>query len=85
MSYTISLSRTAEKGLGSLHSTAIEDVLARVEGLASVPRPTGTRKLNGFPNYWRIRVGDVRVIYSIDDKHRMIEIKTIAHRKDVYR
>jgi mRNA interferase RelE/StbE len=53
--------------------------------LAEVPRPTGARKLQGSVQDWRIRIGDYRVLYEIDDDARLVTIWRIAHRSDVYR
>ncbi|MCL5991581.1 MAG: type II toxin-antitoxin system RelE/ParE family toxin [Bacteroidetes bacterium] len=52
--------------------------------LKSEPRPAGCKKLIGFHNLWRIRIGDYRIIYSIDDSDKIIDISTIKHRKDAY-
>ena len=63
-------------------------VYDRVDGailaLADDPRPPGCTKL-GDRDDWRIRVGDYRIVYGIDDERRMVEILNIAHRRDVYR
>jgi mRNA interferase RelE/StbE len=49
------------------------------------PRPSGAIKLHGNKSLWRIRIGDYRVIYSIDDISRGIDISVVRHRRDVYR
>jgi len=53
--------------------------------LESNPRPAGTSKLSGSQDRWRIRVGDYRIIYSIDDEAQRVTILRIAHRREVYR
>ena len=53
--------------------------------LISNPRPPGVIKLRGAENEWRIRVGDYRIIYEIDDDKRLIAILRIRHRREVYR
>jgi len=58
--------------------------VSRLESLASVPRPSGCKKLRGGENHWRIRVGDYRIVYTIDDRKRLIEVTRIRHRRDVY-
>ena len=64
-----------------------DNVLARVvrkiESLGHAPRPAGSKKLKGYQDQWRIRVGDWRVVYIIDDAARLISITRIAHRREV--
>jgi mRNA interferase RelE/StbE len=60
-------------------------VLAAIERLAANPRPAGCTKLVGSENDWRIRVGDWRVLYTIDDKAEVVDIAAIRHRSDAYR
>jgi mRNA interferase RelE/StbE len=52
--------------------------------LADEPRPAGCVKLKGRED-WRIRVGDYRIVYGIDDEQRIVEVLNVAHRRDVYR
>jgi mRNA interferase RelE/StbE len=59
-------------------------VLARIEGLAAQPRPSGAKKLQGAQQLWRIRVGGYRVVYAVDDRQRIVDIVRIRHRRDVY-
>jgi mRNA interferase RelE/StbE len=60
-------------------------ILAKAEALADNPRPVGVIKLHGQKNLWRMRVGDYRVVYSIDDFSKAVDISVIRHRRDVYR
>jgi mRNA interferase RelE/StbE len=60
-------------------------VLAAIERLQTNPRPSGCVKLTGSRNDWRIRVGDWRVIYSIDDPTGRVDVSAIRHRSDAYR
>lgn len=60
-------------------------VLERIEGLADDPRPTGSIKLAGRDDRRRIRQGDYRIVYSVDDPARIVTVVKIGHRKDVYR
>ncbi len=55
-----------------------------IDGLATNPRPVGCVKLAGRDDY-RIRVGDFRVVYGVDDAERMVLVARIAHRREVYR
>jgi mRNA interferase RelE/StbE len=59
-------------------------IMPRLERLAGAPRPPGCKKLRGGDNEWRIRVGDYRVVYVIDDVAKTIDVTRIAHRREVY-
>lgn len=83
--YTVTFARTARKDLESLDRAIAKRVLSRIEALAEEPRPSGCRKLVGANNLWRIRVGDYRVIYSVDDRRHLIDVAVIRHRRDAYR
>ena len=83
--YTVSFRRSAEKDLRKLAATVQRRVLRVVEGLASEPRPSGCRKLQGGEHAFRIRLGDYRVIYTIDDGVKIVAVEHIRHRREVYR
>ena len=83
--YTLAFARTARKELESLDRVTAKRVLSRIEALPTDPRPSGCRKLVGATDLWRIRVGDYRVIYSVDDRRRLIDVAVIRHRRDAYR
>ena len=57
---------------------------AVIDALATEPRPTGTVKLAGRDDF-RIRVGDYRIVYAVDDVERLVIVARIAHRREVYR
>jgi len=59
-------------------------VTERIRGLAQNPRPSGSEKLSGQDRY-RIRQGDYRIVYAIDDETRTVEVVKIGHRREVYR
>ena len=59
--------------------------MEKIETLALNPRPTGCKKLSGAKDLWRLRVGDYRMVYKIDDARRIVDIAVIRHRRDVYR
>jgi mRNA interferase RelE/StbE len=83
--YEIVFARSARKELQSLSQTVAERILEKVELLASNPRPSGCKKLHGHSSLWRIRVGEYRVIYSIDDNNMVVDISVIRHRSEAYR
>ena len=83
MNYAVSILRRAQKELGQLSSPSFERTCEAIRSLAGNPRPPGCRKLVGRDG-WRIRVGDYRVIYSIDDSARTILVLHVGHRGDIY-
>ena len=84
MSYRISFHPAAKKQLSKLPHEIYERVRRTVLFLADNPRPANARKLVGSGE-WRIRVGQWRVVYFIDDAEREVYITVIAHRREVYR
>jgi len=52
--------------------------------LAENPRPSGCKKLRGYKDQWRIRVGDWRVVYIVDDAAKRVSVTRVAHRREVY-
>jgi mRNA interferase RelE/StbE len=83
--YQIVFARSARKELEALSARVGERVLRRIEALSRAPRPRGCRKLRGSDNLWRLRVGDHRVVYGIDDARRLVDVIAIRHRRDAYR
>lgn len=83
--YTVTFARSARKELQALDRTVATRVLRRIEALAATPRPAGCKKLEGAENLWRIRVGDWRVVYSVDDSKLLVDVSAVRHRRDVYR
>jgi mRNA interferase RelE/StbE len=83
--YTIGFARSARKQLQSIDRTIALRIIARIESLSVTPRPPGCVKLEGGTQLWRIRVGDYRVVYEIDDERRFVDVSSVRHRRDVYR
>jgi mRNA interferase RelE/StbE len=83
-SYAVELKPSARKELESLPDSALARVIHKVESLANNPRPAGCKKLKGYKDQWRIRIGDWRVVYIIDDAARFVSVTRIAHRREVY-
>jgi mRNA interferase RelE/StbE len=82
--YQIIIKPSARKSLNTLPLEISTRINAKILSLASNPRPIGCLKLTGKDNNWRIRVGDYRVIYTIDDNSYIIDIKTVRHRREIY-
>ena len=83
--YQVAFGSSAERELKKLPSPLIVRLLPHLESLESNPRPSGSRKLRGGDSEWRIRVGDYRVVYTIDDAKLLVEVMRIRHRSEVYR
>ena len=83
--YEIVFTRSARKELEILNYKIVLQILKKIENLSLNPRPSGSKKLKGEKDLWRVRVGDYRVIYSIDDSEKLVDVSVIRHRKDVYR
>jgi len=83
-SYNVLIKRSAAKELEGLPPKIRRQVAAKVAGLAVTPRPQGVEKLSGQEKY-RIRQGDYRVLYAIDDTAETVTVVKIGHRRDVYR
>jgi mRNA interferase RelE/StbE len=82
--YSVELKVSARKELERLPAKLIERIFPKLEGLASEPRPAGCKKLKGGQRDWRIRVGDYRVVYTIDDEKLLVSVMRIRHRSEVY-
>ena len=83
--YAITFVRSARKQLEALDRARALRIVGRIESLAVTPRPVGCVKLEGGTGLWRIRVGDYRVIYEIDDDRCRIDVSAVRHRRDAYR
>ncbi len=87
MSYRITFNRAYIKDLRSIPEHARRQIREKVLALAANPRPDGCKKLRGEfdPPLFRIRCGDYRVVYSIDDGVLLVLIIEVGHRKDIYK
>lgn len=85
MSYNINISKSVQKQIDDLSGDILERVIDKIRLLANEPRPNQVVKLSGFENEYRIRVGDYRIRYEIDDEIQNIQILQCKHRRDVYR
>lgn len=82
--YRITFANSARKELESLDRLVVRRVIPKIEALSRQPRPTGCRKLVGEENLWRIRVGDYRDIYSVDDAMEVVDLIAVRHRSSAY-
>ena len=83
--YKIEWKQSAKKELKKLKKAVIPRIIKAVESLSINPHPTGSRKLQGSEHLYRVRLGDYRIVYSVENKIVLIEIIRIGHRKDIYR
>lgn len=83
--YKIFVKKSAEKEIAALPVRIIENLYKVFIDLQFEPRPHGVKKLSGHYNLYRIRIGDYRVIYSIEDAQLVIHVLKAGHRKDVYK
>lgn len=84
--YRLLIKTSAAKELESTGSKADRQrIVARIQALSADPRPQGAEKLAGYTDQLRIRQGNYRILYSVDDERREVTIFRIGHRKDVYR
>jgi mRNA interferase RelE/StbE len=85
-SYSVFIKTSAAKELESVAPRAMRTrIVSRIQGLARDPRPPGSQKLAGDEERYRVRQGAYRIVYSVDDETRAIEIVKIGHRREVYR
>ena len=84
-SYRVDVSATAERQLRKLSRADQVRLIRAMQALASDPRPPGCRKLSGYDDVFRIRVGRYRILYSIEDRRLVIIVLKVGDRKDVYR
>jgi mRNA interferase RelE/StbE len=84
MKYEVIITKSAQREIRKLPNSLIEKVIATILPLAENPRPVGSIKLEGSKNGCRIRIGDYRILYTIEDKIRIVEIESVKHRREAY-
>ena len=85
MAYSILVRPAAARDLKALSPDVRKRIDTAIDRLGNEPRPPGARKLVGFDDEWRVRVGDYRVLYVIHDSDRRVVIARVAHRREAYR
>ena len=83
--YEVSLERRAERDLKKLPGEIFYRIIPYIKALSENLKPSGCRKITGSKNDWRIRIGDYRVIYEIDERAKAVKVMRVRHRKDAYR
>ncbi len=82
--YKIELRRKAQRSLDRLPKDDFNAVIEAVKDLGNTPRPKGVEKIK-TAGLWRVRQGDYRIVYSIDDSQKTVIILRIGHRREIYR
>jgi mRNA interferase RelE/StbE len=82
--YKVDLPRSSQKSLDRLQAQERSRIYSVLLRLKDNPRPHNVEKLKSS-GLWRIREGDYRIVYDIDDKNRIITVVRIGHRRDIYR
>ncbi|MBZ5562885.1 MAG: type II toxin-antitoxin system RelE/ParE family toxin [Acidobacteriia bacterium] len=85
MPYTIRFTPRARRDFSSLDRVLQERLEQHIDRLAENPFPAGAKRLHAEEPYYRIRVGDYRIIYQVDGQQLLVIVIRIGHRKDVYR
>jgi mRNA interferase RelE/StbE len=84
MEYKITFHPAALRALKKLPLKVVHQMNPHLVDLSKEPRPPGCKKLKGNSGFWRVRVGDYRIVYQIDDGQLIILVIAIGHRKDIY-
>jgi mRNA interferase RelE/StbE len=85
MPYKITLTKAAAKDLKALPKKTLRSIDQIIVSLATEPRPAGSKKLKGMEDLYRIRKGDFRIIYKIEDDELIVTVIRVGNRRDVYR
>ena len=82
--YSVLIKPSAARQIEALPSKDRKNIAAKIHGLATQPRPLGTKKLSGQQKY-RLRQGNYRILYLVDDEQAIVVVVRIAHRREAYR
>jgi mRNA interferase RelE/StbE len=82
--YALQIKQAAQRELDALDDALFGRIDRKILALADTPRPAGCKKLKGHKDQWRVRIGDWRVVYIIDDAAEVASVTRIAHRREVY-
>lgn len=85
MSYAVLIPKPVQKQLDDLPDDVCSRIVEKILSLAEQPRPLGVKKLKGFENEYRVRVGEYRIRYEIDDETSIVVVLHCKHRSDIYR
>jgi mRNA interferase RelE/StbE len=84
--YSLSIKPSAAKEITAIaNKTTLSQIIDRIQALSLQPRPHGSEKLAGKVNLYRMRQGQFRILFSVDDETRTVDVIKVGHRSDVYR
>jgi mRNA interferase RelE/StbE len=83
--YAVEISDRAARDIKKLDRVAQTRVLKAIGLLRSHPRPSGARAITGHHGYLRVRVGDYRIVYTVDDERLTVLVVAAGHRREIYR
>ncbi|GLU50946.1 type II toxin-antitoxin system RelE family toxin [Dyadobacter frigoris] len=82
--YEVIITSSAQKEIRKLQKIEVQRIVPAIQLLSIEPRPSGCKKLISTQSIYRIRIGNYRVLYSIDDVIRIVEVSGVRHRRDAY-
>jgi mRNA interferase RelE/StbE len=85
MQYEILINQGAKRQLKKLSAQVLEQLGSAIDKLGQDPRPSGVKKLKGASNFYRVRSGDYRIIYQIQDQQLIVLIVSVGHRQEIYK
>ena len=83
--YSIFVRESVRRSIRRFPRLVLERIRNHIAALAQEPFPPGVEKMQGYDHYYRIRVGDYRIVYEVSTQIRIISIVAIGHRKDIYK
>jgi mRNA interferase RelE/StbE len=84
MAHRIEVSPAAARQLKKIDRRVLPQIAAKIDALATEPRPHGCEKLSGYDDLYRVRVGDYRIVYGVEDQLVLIVVLKVANRAEVY-
>jgi mRNA interferase RelE/StbE len=84
MAHRIELSPAAARQLKKIDRAILPQIAAKIDSLASDPRPRNCEKLSGYEGLYRVRVGDYRIIYAVEDRLVLVVVLKVGNRAEIY-
>jgi len=85
VTYTVEISPAAQRQIKKLTLSIQSQITEALAELELAPRPQGVQKMSGEENFYRVRVGEYRIIYAIDDLVLIVVVVKVGHRREIYR
>jgi mRNA interferase RelE/StbE len=82
--YEVIITNSAQKDIRKLPGQEVRKIIPAIRSLAYDPRPSGCKKLVNIKDTYRVRVGNYRILYSIEDQIRIVEVSAVKHRREAY-